>query len=248
MPILTRNSKVLTAAGKVLIREATPLDLPNLKMYLSARRTPTYSDGTAIDGWLDSSNNGNNATQLSATFKPTYEVNEFGINAGIKFDGVDDFMSIPPTILKNLSEYTVQIVFKRGVLGGVGNFLYISTSGGPSRLNCNMTTSSVNIALRMDDAGAVSTVSTISNDLLPHLLQVTVIASVAYFYLDGILRGTTILNASIISNTNSAPAQLGGSSGSFPNCFIEVISLNNSFSSPSTIQEQYGGYLYRGYL
>jgi len=90
MPILTRNNKVLTAGGKVLIREASPLDLPNLKLYLSATRMPQYADGTAIPSFLDYSGNNYNATQGSGTLQPTFQTNEFGANAGIKFDGVDD--------------------------------------------------------------------------------------------------------------------------------------------------------------
>ena len=71
-------------------------------------------------------------------------------------------------------------------------------------------------------------------------------------YLDGVLVNSGILFGSgNFANTTSTNIDLGYIQ--FPGAshgtgIIQGLSLNTSYSDPSTIQEQYRGYLYRGYL
>ena len=76
---------------------------------------PQYADGTAIPSFLDYSGNYYNATQASGTLQPLFKTSQFGSNAGIKFDGVDDFMALSGgalEIFRNINQYTVQCLFK----------------------------------------------------------------------------------------------------------------------------------------
>jgi len=253
MPIITQNSKVLTAAGKVLIREPSPLDLPNLKLYLSATRMPQYADGTAISSFLDYSGNNYNATQGSGTLQPTFQTNEFGVYAGIKFDSVNDLMTLSGgalDIFKNINQFTVQAVFKRTALG-TSQLIYqaFNNTGAASRfvISCNST--SIAATIRILDAGTSYNILIPSNDLAPHMIQYTFTGGFVYAYLDGVFHGATNVGGLTFSNTSSVGSNVGGSvpSGIW-GANINGISVNQSYSDNATIQAQYRGYLQRGYL
>jgi len=253
MPIITQNSKVLTAAGKVLIREPSPLDLPNLKLYLSATRMPQYADGTAISSFLDYSGNNYNATQASGTLQPTFETNEFGVYAGIKFDSVNDLMTLSGgalDIFKNINQFTVQAVFKRTALG-TSQLIYqaFNNTGTASRfvISCNSTV--ISASVRILDAGTTYNITIPSNDLAPHMIQYTFINGFVYTYLDGIFYGATNVGGLTFSNTSSNGSTVGGSTASAVwGANINGVSVSQSYSDNATIQAQYRGYLQRGYL
>ena len=253
MPILTKNNQVLTAAGKVLIREPSPLDLPNLKLYLSATRMPQYADGTAISSFLDYSGNNYNATQASGTLQPTFETNEFGVHAGIKFDAVNDLMTLSGgalDIFKNINQFTAQAVFKRTALG-TSQLIYqaLINTVAASRFVISCGPTGIGLTIRVIDGGTSYSVAIPSNDLNPHMIQCTFTGGVVYVYLDGVFYGGTNVGGLTFSNTSSFGATVGGSavSGVY-GANINGISVSQSYSDPSTIQAQYRGYKQRGYL
>lgn len=254
MPILTRNSKVLTAAGKVLIREASPLDLPNLKLYLSATRMPQYADGTAIQSFLDYSGNNYNATQGSGTLQPTFQTNEFGVNAGVKFDGIDDILTFTGgalNIFQNINQFTVMVMAKRSAMSANDPIIQFAQSGvGFSRFVIQFTSGgNIQIAIRMLDStiSAISITSP-SNDLNTHLIQCTAISNILYMFVDGVFSGSIAMDSSTSSNTASSAAYVGSLPSTFGSVIINGITVSQSFSSNSVLQAQYRGYLQRGYL
>ena len=254
MPILTRNSKVLTAGGKVLIREASPLDLPNLKLYLSATRMPQYADGTAIQSFLDYSGNNYNATQGSGTLQPTFQTNEFGVNAGVKFDGIDDILTFTGgalNIFQNINQFTVMVMAKRSAMSANDPIIQFAQSGvGFSRFVIQFTSGgNIQIAIRMLDStiSAISITSP-SNDLNTHLIQCTAISNILYMFVDGVFSGSIAMDSSTSSNTASSAAYVGSLPSTFGSVIINGITVSQSFSSNSVLQAQYRGYLQRGYL
>jgi len=257
MPILTQNSKVLTAAGKVLIREPSPLDLPNLKLYLSATRMPQYADGTAIPSFLDYSGNNYNATQGSGTLQPTFQTNEFGINAGIKFDGSNDAMNITGgalDIFRNINQYTVQIVTKRNVVSDNCWDFYVTTNTNTTvRFAFAWTATNAQVVVRRQDVDQTIIITSPLNDTNPHLVQVTLNNSnyTVYMYIDGVLVNSAQLASSgSMNNTASSQINVGwyNVASTYGKSCINGISVNTSYSDYSTIQAQYRGYLQRGYL
>jgi len=254
MGLLVRNNKVITASGKILYRKASnPLELPNLKLYLSATRMPQYADGTAISSFLDYSGNNYNATQASGTLQPKFETNEFGINAGIKFDSVDDWMPLTGgalDIFKNINQFTVQAVFKRTALGTFQLIYQARVNIGASSrfvIACNPT--SISVSIRILDNGTTYGILIPSNDLSTHMVQYTFTGGFVYAYLDGIFHGATNVGGLTFSNTSSNMSTVGGSPGSVVfGANINGISVSQSYSNPTTIQAQYRGYLQRGYL
>jgi len=254
MPIITQNSKVLTAAGKVLIREPSPLDLPNLKLYLSATRMPQYADGTAIPSFLDYSGNNYNATQANTSLQPTFQTNEFGTNSGIKGDGTNDIMSLNGAalnILRNINQYTVQIAFKRTILGDV-NILLQYTNGNNtfSRLTFSLSATSISTTVRNSTNSQNLIIN--SNDLNPHLVQLTLNPSnqTFYMYLDGVLMTTGVADSAYTEDLPSVSGVIFGSnlSNIFGEAVINGITINQAYSDHSIIQQQYKGWLNRGWL
>jgi len=256
MPILTQNSKVLTAAGKVLIREPSPLDLPNLKLYLSATRMPQYADGTAIPSFLDYSGNNYNATQASGTLQPKFETNEFGINAGVKFDGINDFLSLTGgalDIFRNINQYTVQCVFKRTVLSGTGYLLSVANNAATGGRGCSISYDASNIIIqtRIIDGVGETNITIVTNDTNAHLIQVVLSSAIVSAYLDGVLVGSVSVTSGNISNTSANAMRIGSSAVGiiiYGSLLVNGLSINQSYSDNATIQAQYRGYLQRGYL
>jgi len=255
MGILVRNNKVISAGGKILYRNVSPLELPNLKLYLSATRMVQQADESSVSSFTDFSGNSFHATQGNATFQPTFQTNEFGTNAGIKGDGIDDIMDIlTPSaldIFRNINQFTFQCLIKRSVLSLSGYpFIVFDNSGAVFRFIVFFTASgNLTVGYKTLDGDTRLDISTPSNDLLAHFLQVTLNAGVLYMYLDGFYIGSTTVTGGNSTNTSCNKLTLfNATSGTQSNVIINGISINTLYSDPSTIQAQYRGYLQRGYL
>lgn len=254
MSILIRSNKVITAGGKVLARpEPSPLDLSNLKLYLSATRMPQYANGTAVPSFLDYSGNNYNATQATTSLQPLFKTNQFGVNAGVRFDAVDDILPLTGgalDIFKNINQFTVQSLVKRSVISTNASIIQFTQGGSASsRFVMQFTTTGIQVAVRMLDATInVASIVVPSNDLNAHLIQCVAISNVMYVYVDGVLSGSTTMDSATSSNTSSTNAYVGSQPASFGSAIINAISINQLFSSNTTLQAQYRGYLQRGYL
>lgn len=253
MGILVRNNKVISAGGKILYsRTGDPFELPNLKLYLSATRMAQQADESLVPSFTDFSGFGYHATQATG-FQPKFDTNQFGVNAGIRCDGIDDILNLTGgalDIFRNINQFTVQALIKRSVISSNASIIQFTQSGSAnSRFTLQFTTTSLQIAVRMLDA-TVTAVSVLvaSNDLNAHLVQCTAISNVIYVYVDGVLSGSATMDSATSSNSPSANAYAGSIPSSFGSAIINAISINQSFSDNTTIQAQYRGYLQRGYL
>lgn len=254
MSFVIKNNKVLLKNGKVVTtRTETPFQLPNLQLYLSATRMPQYADNTALPSFLDYSGNLYHATQATTSWQPLFKTNQFGSNAGIKFDGVDDIMNLSGAaldIFRNINQFTVQALIKRSVLSvGAPIVQFTIDTQQYSRFILQFSGTNIQVAVRMlDSTSTAISILVPSNDLNTHLIQCTAISNVLYVYLDGVLAGSATMDSATSSNTRSLNAYVGGISGLFGSAIINGISVNTTYSNPQTIQAQYRGYLSRGYL
>jgi hypothetical protein len=84
----------------------SPADLAGLTLWLdandlttlwqdSAKTTPVAADGDVVGAWEDKSGNANDGSQATAGLKPLYKTNIQNGKAIIRFDGVDDLLSLP---------------------------------------------------------------------------------------------------------------------------------------------------------
>lgn len=252
MGILVRNNKVISAGGKILYnRTGNPFDLPNLKLYLSATRMVQQSDGSSVPSFVDFSGNNFHATQASVSLQPTFQTNEFGVNAGIKGDGVNDAMFGSVDLFKNINQYTIQLLYKRTVLG-IDLLFLARTAGGSNRAYVRLTTTQIEFYTQQIDGTTQLAIVYPNTDLLPHLIQYTLnpANNIVYFYLDGVLSGTLVVPAGYMNNSNHLPYELFAytAGASYGKNIINGLSVSHSYSDPATIQAQYRGYLQRGYL
>lgn len=255
--ILTSNGKVLTANGKIISRSASPFDLPNLKLYLSASRMLQYADGTATPSFLDYSGNNYNAIQATSTKQPLFKTNQFGTEAGIKFDGVDDAMNIiggALDIFRNINQYTVQILSKRNIISDNCNDFYVTTNvNNSARFAFGWVGGNAQVVVRRTDADTSVLLTSPLNDTNLHLIQVTLNPTdyTVYLYVDGVLVNSgQLVSSGSLDNTSSGQINVGYYNiiPIYSKSCINGISVNTSYSDFSTIQAQYRGYLSRGYL
>ena len=259
MGILVRNNKVISAGGKILYsRTGDPFELPNLKLYLSATRMAQQADESSVSSFTDFSGNSFHATQGTSGNQPKFDLNQFGSNAGIKFDGVDDKMNIiggALDIFRNINQYTVQILTKRNTISDNCLDFYVTNNvNNAVRFAFGWVGANAQLVVRRLDINTSVIITYPLNDTNYHLIQVTLNPSnyTVYMYIDGVFVNSAQLTSSgNLDNTASGQVNVGYynvGAGSYGKSCINGISVNTSYSDPSTIQAQYRGYLQRGYL
>ena len=258
MGILVRNNKVISAGGKILYsRTGNPLELPNLKLYLSATRMVQQADESSVSSFTDFSGNSFHATQGTSGNQPKFDLNQFGSNAGIKFDGVDDKMNIiggALDIFRNINQYTVQILTKRNTISDNCIDFYVTNNLNDSvRFAFGWVAGNAQLVVRRADSDPSVIITYPLNDTNYHLIQVTLNPAnyTVYMYIDGVLVNSgVLLSAGYLGNTASGQVNVGyyNVTSYFGKSCINGISVNTSYSDPSTIKAQYRGYLQRGYL
>lgn len=94
----------------------SPLNIPDCLTFLwSEAGTDTTTDGAEVATWTDQSGNGNNAVQNTAGNKPIYKANIVNGKPVLRFDGVNDHMSISGAA--NYSAASLVLVVKATTAG-----------------------------------------------------------------------------------------------------------------------------------
>ncbi len=83
------------SAEGLVVKGFSPTDVPGLELWLRADKITGLNDGDAITTWSDQSGQGNDATQATADYKPTYKVNILNGQPIVRFDGSDDWLDMP---------------------------------------------------------------------------------------------------------------------------------------------------------
>jgi hypothetical protein len=127
----------------VVAEEAfSPDDISGLVLWLDADAIEGLNDGDPVTTWEDQSGNNNDATQSSASAKPTYQTNELNGKPIVRWDGTDDYMTLGDVAALDFgtNNFSVFIVVKatadeKAILvkdnfAGDGNGIYILSSDG----------------------------------------------------------------------------------------------------------------------
>ena len=85
----------------------TPASIPGLQLWLDASQIVGLNDGDAVATWTDLSGNGYNATQGTASARPTYQTAEQNSRAGVLADGVDDYLAVTNPTLTDCTLFVV---------------------------------------------------------------------------------------------------------------------------------------------
>jgi hypothetical protein len=92
-----------------------PEMLPGMQLRLDASAITGLSDGTAVSSWADSSGNGRNATQATGTRQPIYRTTVVNGQPIVRFDGVDDYMTVADVDALDAVQFTLFVVAKARV-------------------------------------------------------------------------------------------------------------------------------------
>ena len=101
------NDLSLLGAGASGATGFSPSDVSGLKLWLKADAIVGLSDGDPVTTWADSSGEGRDAAQATASKKPTYQTAELNGKPVVRFDGVDDVLTFSIVALTDFSLFCV---------------------------------------------------------------------------------------------------------------------------------------------
>lgn len=112
----------------------SPSQIPGLGLWLDASAITGLGDGDAISTWNDLSGAGRNATGSGAA-RPVYKTNIVNSKPVVRFDGVDDVMSLAAlSLTNNVPGLTIIAVVKfRSVPAAQKGILFFTTGAGVTR-------------------------------------------------------------------------------------------------------------------
>lgn len=86
----------------------TPASIAGLQLWVEADSgTGTTTDGTAVGTWTDQSGQGHHLTQATAGSQPVYKTNILNGKPVVRFDGVDDFLTVTFTQSQPIHAFVV---------------------------------------------------------------------------------------------------------------------------------------------
>lgn len=120
---MSRRKKRRVLRGAKLAAIVSPIFTPrlflDLQLWLDAGQgvfqestfVTLSGDGDVVGGWQDQSGNGNHATQATTANKPTLQTGEINGRPAIRFDGVNDLLSLTTTLTQgSFNLYIVNMI------------------------------------------------------------------------------------------------------------------------------------------
>lgn len=96
--------------GLAAPRRWRPSRLSGLRLWLDASRISGLADGDPVSTWSDLSGQGNNATQSTTAAKPLYKTAIVNGRPVVRFDGVDDYLTVANTASFDMATPTIIVV------------------------------------------------------------------------------------------------------------------------------------------
>lgn len=91
------------------VADSIPIPTTDLYQWFKADAITGLSDGNLVTTWADSSGNSRDATQSTATNQPSYQTNEINGLPVVRFDGVDNFFTLPTMAALTAAEYFIVV-------------------------------------------------------------------------------------------------------------------------------------------
>ena len=101
-----------------LLQRFSPRKLSWLRLWLAADRITGLADGDPVTTWADRSGQGNHATQSTTAAKPLFKTGIAGGRPVVRFDGVDDYLTVANEPTFDLSTFPIFVVGKASNDGG----------------------------------------------------------------------------------------------------------------------------------
>ena len=108
------DAQALTVMQYLSRKWNTPLYLPvvssSLQLWLDGSdATSIINSVGAVSSWRDKSGNGNNATQATGASQPTLTSNRINGKSALVFDGTDDFLTAPTSLMNSCSNTSITV-------------------------------------------------------------------------------------------------------------------------------------------
>jgi hypothetical protein len=91
-----------------------------LALWLDAKQITGVATGTPLLWWPDFSGNHRHPTQVTAGSRPTYQSAAINGQPGVRFDGVDDYLTLSGNVVTGAQARTVFVVGRPTVVGNKG--------------------------------------------------------------------------------------------------------------------------------
>lgn len=146
-------------------RRWRPSRLSGLRLWLSADRISGLADGDPVSSWSDLSGQGNHATQSTTAAKPLYKTNIANGRPVVRFDGVDDFLTVANAASFDLATPTIFVVgtSSAGTRAFVGKVTFAGLTTDANRRKLQVTRAgATTFAFRSGADAALKTSSTLS--------------------------------------------------------------------------------------
>ena len=215
-----------------------------LALWLRADQGLPTSNGSSVSQWSDVSGSGNNAMQGTAGNQPTVQTSQVNGNPAVRFDGSDDYLSVPDNLGLRPSNITAFVVAKATV--ATNQALYFAKTS----TNLNDGFGVVRLASGANAGLYFNTSSTAASVVQPtgtfSILSGRYNGQQIRFSTNGGTPVTTTASGTI--TTTTAPLYLGsrgGSGNKFTGDIAEVILFTRALSDAE--RQQVESYLYQRY-
>lgn len=224
----------------------SPSDLSGLVQWLKADAITGLSDGDPVSTWGDSSGNGRDASG-SGSARPVYKTNILNGKPTVRFDGVDDTMSLAAlTLTKGISAVTLFAVCRFRSLPTVQKDVFrFNTNGSGSRvlITGGFTASKFVSGGRRLDGDSFQSVASTTNATTAAVVicAIDYSATLLQQYINGTLEGSSssFQTSGSTSNTDSSKASLGssGSGGQLADVDIFEVGCYLRFLNSTEIEQ-----------
>lgn len=114
IPSATATASATSApvAPTPTLSSSGPGSLANLALWLDASQLNGLSEGEAVGSWNDASGQGHHGIQAGANNQPTYHGTAVSGQPAVRFDGLDDYLSLTGTVVGGAQARTIFFVVR----------------------------------------------------------------------------------------------------------------------------------------
>ena len=190
--------------------------MSGLVAWYDASQITGKADSDAVSSWADSSGNGHTASQATGSKQPLYKTNILNGFPVLRFDGIDDFMSV--SSMGALTNHSVFVVAKDsaedwGVLGG--------PTGNPQIRRGYFGNDKLSFKDSVSDNTAPSTTLHVAQGNWS-LMEWVFVGTTCFYYQNGVAHGTGAYSGTMPAEAYGTLGGLFTGSGTLTGDFAEI--------------------------
>ena len=187
------TDKIGVFGGKLMGYKFSPLDIPNIELWLNNDPTTMTLDGSnKVSQWNDLSGKNRHFTQATASNRPLYVDNVEGTEGGVKWSNVTSQRLVSVFASSIARSNSIFIVWKQ--ISNTGNFFIYDGSGASTRNNLFWTPTSLKV-----NSGSIVNVKSIAKNPIPIVVSEiynNATTTTSKYYENGVQVGSNFNNGS----------------------------------------------------